>query len=461
MDEVLTQLSTIGRNDQALYLFCIVSSLYLTIPLKFIKPAVSRHIYGTLCGLAFCLMNFGLYSTGFCVVTSLITWFLINLKTSRQIVFVFAFTSCSLAHLWIMYHDYLGWHMDFTGVQNILTLKFVMWSFDLNYYFESTASTLPRKPVSEDDFKNNNNDFYSQTAQFDEKVKFERRPTFIEYMSHLFWFTNVLTMPIFSPQQHIHWVRKANTKDSFFPATRALIYASVVGLGGFFIGGWFPVLTLTSLEWREYSFVIKCLYLWVSILVAKTPYYVAWLLAESATISCGMGREASWISPPGIKNPDRLWSGASTVHVLGVELSRNFVEITQAWNFSTSGWLRHYIYLRLPKPYATFATFLVSALWHGFYPGYYLAFIGAAFHTVFGRHLFKVCYQFKELSWISTIALIAINSFLTNYLFAGFILLDWKRCWIVYSETWFVGHAIILVALVVFYVKRRLVKNKN
>lgn len=40
------------------------------------------------------------------------------------------------------------------------------------------------------------------------------------------------------------------------------------------------------------------------------------------------------------------------------------------------------VYERVPKKHGTILTFALSALWHGFYPGYYLTFAtGAIFVT--------------------------------------------------------------------------------
>jgi lysophospholipid acyltransferase len=48
------------------------------------------------------------------------------------------------------------------------------------------------------------------------------------------------------------------------------------------------------------------------------------------------------------------------------------------WNIFTGKWLKYYFYTRLLsagwKRMANPITFLVSAFWHGFYPGYYMLF---------------------------------------------------------------------------------------
>ncbi|RUM77503.1 MAG: hypothetical protein DSZ12_00110 [Sulfurovum sp.] len=54
------------------------------------------------------------------------------------------------------------------------------------------------------------------------------------------------------------------------------------------------------------------------------------------------------------------------------------------WNKRTLVWLRRVVYDRAPK-HQTLAVFAVSAVWHGFYPGYYLTFGTAALFTIAAR----------------------------------------------------------------------------
>jgi len=67
-----------------------------------------------------------------------------------------------------------------------------------------------------------------------------------------------------------------------------------------------------------------------------------------------------------------------------VEFSHDVKDFLGAWNISVHKWLKYYVYLRMMKkdnkglqivPILT--TFVVSAVWHGFYPGYFLFFISS------------------------------------------------------------------------------------
>lgn len=59
-------------------------------------------------------------------------------------------------------------------------------------------------------------------------------------------------------------------------------------------------------------------------------------------------------------------------------MATNLREAINNWNLGTNRWLRMVVYERVPKKYGTFLTFSLSALWHGFYPGYYVTFASGA-----------------------------------------------------------------------------------
>lgn len=67
------------------------------------------------------------------------------------------------------------------------------------------------------------------------------------------------------------------------------------------------------------------------------------------------------------------------MHLLNTfQLATNLRDAINNWNMGTNQWLRMIVYERVPKKYGTFLTFGLSALWHGFYAGYYLTFTSGA-----------------------------------------------------------------------------------
>lgn len=72
-------------------------------------------------------------------------------------------------------------------------------------------------------------------------------------------------------------------------------------------------------------------------------------------------------------------------HIICFKVSNSLKVNIDCWNITTLVWLRRVVYDRVPPHVRTLATFMVSAVWHGFYPGYYICFTGAALCTVAAR----------------------------------------------------------------------------
>lgn len=72
-----------------------------------------------------------------------------------------------------------------------------------------------------------------------------------------------------------------------------------------------------------------------------------------------------------------------TVNVPGVEFDYVIKGYFDNWNISIHHWLKNYIFIRVVRSrpnytvMASLLTFMVSAIWHGFYPGYYHFFLMA------------------------------------------------------------------------------------
>ena len=74
--------------------------------------------------------------------------------------------------------------------------------------------------------------------------------------------------------------------------------------------------------------------------------------------------------------------------IWNLETSYRIKDFLTSWNISVHEWLKNYIFLRMlpsgksgktgSSGIAATMTFLVSAVWHGFYPGYFSFFLSAA-----------------------------------------------------------------------------------
>ncbi len=133
----------------------------------------------------------------------------------------------------------------------------------------------------------------------------------------------------------------------------------------------------------------------------------------------------------------------------------------ESWNKNTASWLKRSIYTRFLNNQpgrlsaATYLTYFVSALWHGFRPGYYFCFLSGSLMTLTGRalrkhlrplflqgsklHPFKPVYD--VLGWAGTI-------FLINYCTMPFVAQTLPRSIVAWRSIWFLGHIIMIGVLI-------------
>lgn len=119
-------------------------------------------------------------------------------------------------------------------------------------------------------------------------------------------------------------------------------------------------------------------YMIISTMMNRFKYYYAWVLADAICNNSGMGYNGLDI------NGKPRWDLISNVSAAGYELSTSFKGSIDAWNKGTTRWLRMVVYERTGN-YKTALTFGLSALWHGFYPGYYITAVTAGLFTIAAR----------------------------------------------------------------------------
>lgn len=137
---------------------------------------------------------------------------------------------------------------------------------------------------------------------------------------------------------------------------------------------------VTGDEYMNYGFFRRVWLLHMLGFTARMKYYGVWTLTEGACILSGLGYRG--IDP---QTGRVQWNRLQNISPWRVETAQNTREYLENWNINTNHWLRNYIYLRVtpkgkkPGFRASMATFVTSAFWHGFYPGYYLTFVLASF----------------------------------------------------------------------------------
>ena len=94
---------------------------------------------------------------------------------------------------------------------------------------------------------------------------------------------------------------------------------------------------------------------------------------------------------------------------------------------------------------------MVSAIWHGFYPGFFVFFIGAGFLDYQAKLAGQSLYPYVE-SWMPGWLVYALSFvwcyIMCGYFATGFILLSWENFHKVYASMGYIGHIALAGAIV-------------
>jgi lysophospholipid acyltransferase len=231
-------------------------------------------------------------------------------------------------------------------------------------------------------------------------------PGLLDYLGYIFFFPSLMAGPAFDYAEYQRWLYplqcnrpKKTAHAHISPYDASNVYAAarkaIVGIWWIllfvFLGGYFQPHILLQPSYGEMGFANKILCLYLVALTARLKYYGVWTLTEGSCIMAGLGCDG--VNPSTGKI---TWNKLRNIDPLRVETAQNSRDYLSGWNINTNNWLRNYIYLRLtprdhrPGYKATLATFLSSAVWHGFYPGYYLTFILGSLIQTSAKRMFNL-----------------------------------------------------------------------
>ncbi|KAJ2890737.1 Lysophospholipid acyltransferase, partial [Coemansia aciculifera] len=273
---------------------------------------------------------------------------------------------------------------DYTGAQMVFVIKVTSLAFCLFDGQQRDAAAL-------------------SAYQVKNAIAVDCVPSLLEYLGYVFFFPGFAVGPAFEMATYrrmISFDSKAHRRQLNTRAYSTLLVGLFWMVVYVVYNPTFTFLYTTTGKFAQMGVVAKAIYLCTTGVVARAAYYTAWKMSEGACILAGLGFD-------GIDESTGLvrWQDISNVHISSVELGTSIKELIDGWNIGTNTWLRHHVYLRImanttrrepsPSPSsaaakkhvsqssssstaATVLTFLVSAWWHGFYPGYYLTFVIAS-----------------------------------------------------------------------------------
>ncbi|KAI1812860.1 MBOAT family protein [Poronia punctata] len=275
--------------------------------------------------------------------------------------------------------------VDITGAQMVLVMKLSAFAWNV---FDGT---LP------DD----------QLSDYQKERRIVKLPGFLDYAGYVLFFPSLFAGPAFDYNEYRGWVdcsmfdlpatidpakkpltrKKRKIPRSGTPAMWKMGSGLLWILAFLNLSKWYSPDVIFTDKFLTYGFLRRVVVLHLVGFTTRTKYYGVWFLAEGSCILAGLGYNG--VDPAtGRVSWDRL----QNISPWGVEFAQNSRAYLGNWNMNTNKWLRYYIYLRVtprnkkPGFRASMATFVTSAFWHGFYPGYYLAFMLASFVQTAAKH---------------------------------------------------------------------------
>ncbi|XP_018119493.1 lysophospholipid acyltransferase 2 [Xenopus laevis] len=435
-------------NFVACQVFALLAAIWFRIYLHSSKTSpLIRHVVATLLGLYLALFCFGWYALQFIVQSGIAYYIMIavGLENMHKFCFVFALgylTLCQIARVYIF--DYGQYSADFSGPMMIMTQKITSLAFEIrDGIFCKEEELTPSQ----------------------RRLAVRRMPSLLEYLSYNCNFMGILAGPLCSYKDYIAFIEgrsyhlkqfEANGKEDpkheqKEPCPNAAVIQKVVVCAvslAFYMTATriLPVEYNIDEQFQETSSALtRIIYLYLSLMAARPKYYFAWTLADAINNAAGFGFHGY------DKNGEENWDSVSNLNIKQIEFSTSFKMFIDNWNIQTAVWLKRVCYERATYS-ATAQTFLLSAIWHGVYPGYYLTFFTGSLMTLAARrirnnvrhhflHSSELMFMYDVITWIATQVAI-------SYTVAPFVLLSVKPSLQFYSSWYYCLHiACILVLL--------------
>jgi len=435
-------------SDQIRY----TGSLLVAIPIGFLYRAVTtdpftckteadraraialRHTLACAVGLCFMLFAFG-YEIAHALFSSTVAWVIMKTVPGKNVhiwITIWAMGYMSLSHIYRQIVAYGSWTIDFTTPQLLLTQKMMNIAFALH-----------------------------DSSRKDDKLSDEQRKRMIrkpleltEYYGYIFCMHTLLAGPSADYNEYIMWIDGSKLAGKayspLFAVFKKILCAAFCLFMFIGIGAQWDVTSLGQVAWiSQQAWWWIIIYNQVALCLGRHRYYFAWVLSDAACNAAGFGFNG--LDSAGAAK----WDAVLNIRYLDVEAATNFRAAMTGWNIATSNWLRRCVYERVPPAYATLASFTMSAIWHGFYPGYYLTFISSALFNetakVLRRHVRPRVLPTKEaekgvIAFLYHTASTSITMLSLNYLGHPFNVQSLDKAMVLWSY-WRMAPHFVAVAL--------------
>jgi len=439
--------------DQINFLLLFVLSYPLALVHRQIWNPTLRHLYSGILGILTVIYMVGndFYHTFVSALVAYLIMSVVRNPTGTKLVWAWSFGYMTLSHIYRLYIDYMGWRVDFTIVQMVFTLKFCALACNLQ------DGAFPQGELSSVHKRN--------------AIKSPPNP--LEYISYLYYWCTILPGPFFEFNDYIAFIDRSMFKETkgAIPSGSYWAFAKVWAKTVVLLAGVFLAFQHhPSFLFRKEEFMLsmdlftRWNYIMVTFMLLRCTYYSGWLMSQAAVILSGFGYNG--LDEKG--NPK--WDRVQNIDVLTVEFGTSLKELIGAWNQGTAYFLRVYVYFRVTKPRAKpgqdpkklrglsapqgqLVVFLVSALWHGCYPGYYYFFVYMFFNNFVAgwgaKRITPLIPKNKVMGLIYSFICFYLAHSALNYGALSFIALSHMDSVIAYNNLYWLGHILTLGAFVI------------
>ncbi|KAL3276761.1 hypothetical protein HHI36_012128 [Cryptolaemus montrouzieri] len=403
--------------------------------------AETRHWFEMIVGLLAGLFCFGRHTAHLIIMPGIcfIIMAKVNPAIMQRMVLVVSLTYLSTLHLYRQIYNYGSSNIDVTGPIMVMTQKITSLAYSLH------------------DGRTKNEEEMNKNQKL-EAIK--ETPSLLSYLSYCLTFQTLMAGPCVSYKGYIDFIEgrnfqiaTANNKKSdepseepspFYAVFWKLVTAATCGACFIILGSYFPINEIKEQRFiEETGIAYKFWYMYVSTGLCRLKYYFAWIFADAICNNSGLGFNG--YDERGFAK----WDGVSNIDLLKFETGTNLKESIGAWNMRTNVWLRSVAYER-SKKYPTLMTFGLSALWHGFYPGYYITFASGALFTsaarIARRHIRHYFLKTNELKAFYDVLTLIITRLVLTYITFSFLILELEPSIQVYMSLYWCLH-ILGVAL--------------
>ncbi len=325
--------------DQIILLLCFIAAIPLGFVHQRIPSVTARHVYSVLFGFLFMYVQYGV-SALHPLISATVTYGLVQVLPRDKIgsvVFVWSICYMSASHLYRMWVDYLGYHIDFTTSQMVVTVKMVTFAYNIQDGIKLKQQIpLHARP-----------DMAATRAH----RALTQLPSILEYYSFMFFYAGVLIGPCYEAVDYFQTMdgsaaKKAGLKSLPNPT---IAVAKCFGAGllcyiGVFISGLMPTMGyIDSAAFFDRPLYFRFFYIWIAVTAGRFKYYFAWFMSETGCIASGLGFNGvkKIKSKDGETDEVVRWDRVNNVDVLKVEFGQSIFDLTNNWNKGVNNWLKH------------------------------------------------------------------------------------------------------------------------